>query len=182
MSLSDDKLDVLFDASAIAERVRELGRRITSDYQGKNLTLLAVLKGSFVFASDLIRAIDLPIRVEFIGVKSYGSRRTTSGVVQITMDVKHPLNGQDVLIVEDIVDTGLTVAYLRDNLLTRRPRSLKLATLLHKPSRTEIDVDIDYLGFTVPDRFVVGFGLDDHGYYRNLPYIGALDEPPTPEE
>jgi hypoxanthine phosphoribosyltransferase len=176
MPPSDGTLDVLLDGPTIAARIREMGRKIAEDYRDKRLTVLVVLKGSFVFAADLIRAIDLPLHVEFIGVRSYGSRRTTSGVVQITMDVKHPLNGQDVLLVEDIVDTGLTVSYLRENLLTRRPASLGLAALLHKPSRTEKDVGIDYLGFTVPDRFVVGFGLDDNGYYRNLPYIGALGE------
>ena len=167
------KLDILLDAETIAARVRNLGNQIASDYIGKRLTVLTVLKGSFVFAADLIRAIDLPMNVEFIGLKSYGSRQETSGVVQITMDVKHPLGGQDLLVVEDIVDTGLTINYLMENLATRKPASIKLAALLHKPARSEIPVAIDYLGFTIPDRFVVGYGLDDNGQMRNLPYIGA---------
>jgi hypoxanthine phosphoribosyltransferase len=174
MTLLDDNLDILFEAKAIASRVKEMGEQITHDYRDKRLTALVVLKGSFVFAADLIRCIDLPLHVELIGVRSYGSRATTSGVVQITMDVKYPLNGQDVIIVEDIVDTGLTVSYLRDNLLTRQPASLKLAALLHKPERTTAPVEIDYLGFTVPNRFVVGYGLDENGFYRNLPFIGAV--------
>lgn len=166
-------IDVIFSAETIANRVSALGAQISRDYADKKLTVLVVLKGSFVFAADLIRAIDLPMNVEFIGLRSYGSRQETSGVVQITMDVKHPLGGQDILIVEDIVDTGLTVDYLIENLATRKPASIKLATLLHKPARTEKVVDIDYLGFTVPDRFVVGYGLDDNGVMRNLPFIGA---------
>lgn len=180
MTGPSDNLDVLFDNDTIAARIRAMGRQITDDYRGKDLTVLIVLKGSFVFAADLVRAIDLPLHVEFIGLRSYGSRRSTSGVVQITMDVKHPLGGEDVLVVEDIVDTGLTIAYLMDNLETRQPASVKLAALLHKPSRTIKPVDIDYLGFTVPDRFVVGYGLDDNGYHRNLPFIGAVPETPEP--
>ena len=166
-------INVLFDAETIARRVAVLGAQITKDYADKQLTVLAVLKGSFVFAADLIRTVDLPLNVEFIGLKSYGSRQETSGVVQITMDVKHPLGGQDILVVEDIVDTGLTISYLMENLATRHPASIRLAALLHKPCRTEKVVDIDYLGFTVPDRFVIGYGLDDNGAMRNLPYIGA---------
>ncbi len=174
-SAAPPRLDVLFDAAVLSARVREMGRHITRDYRGKSLTALVVLKGSFVFAADLVRAIDLPMHVEFIGLRSYGSRRETSGVVQIAMDTKYPLGDQDVLVIEDIVDTGLTISYLMENLLTRNPATLRLAALLHKPSRTQKAVDIDYLGFTVPDRFVVGYGLDDNGYFRNLPYIGAVD-------
>jgi hypoxanthine phosphoribosyltransferase len=176
MTTSKRRLEVLIAAAAIRDRVAEMGRQITADYQGLDLTVLVVLKGSFVFAADLTRAIDLPLTVEFIGVRSYGDRRTTSGVVEITMDVKYPLGGRHVLLVEDIVDTGLTVSYLRENLETRRPASLKLAALLHKPARTQRAVTIDYLGFTVPDRFVVGYGLDDNGAMRNIPYLGAMVE------
>lgn len=168
------QIEVLFDAAAIAERVTAMGRQITEAYRGKNLTVLGVLTGSFVFTADLVRAVNLPLQVEFVGLRSYGPARETSGVVEITLDVKHPLADQHVLIVEDIVDTGLTISYLMDNLRTRKPRSLKLAALLHKPSKTVKPVTIDYLGFTVPDRFVVGYGLDDAGQMRNLPYIGAL--------
>lgn len=168
--------EVLFDEETISRRIAELGAQITEDYRGKQLTALVVLKGSFVFASDLLRKVDLPMNVEFIGLRSYGSRRETSGVVQITMDVKHPLNHQHVLIIEDIVDTGLTLSYLERNLATRDTASIKLASLLHKPSRTEVPVDIDYLGFTIPDKFVIGYGLDDAGLYRNLPFIGAVKD------
>jgi hypoxanthine phosphoribosyltransferase len=168
------RIDILLDEDTIAKRVAEMGLRITEDYQGKNLTALVVLKGSFVFAADLIRHIDLPMNIEFIGLRSYGSHRNTSGVVEITMDVKHPLNDQEVLVIEDIVDTGLTISYLMKNLATREPASVNLACLLHKPARTVVEVPIEYLGFTVPDRFVIGYGLDDSGMGRNLPYIGAL--------
>jgi hypoxanthine phosphoribosyltransferase len=169
-------IEVLLDAETIQQRVAEMGREITRDYAGREPTILVVLKGSFVFAADLIRHIDVPVNVEFIGLRSYGSRRTTSGVVEITMDVKHPLNGHHVLIVEDIVDTGLTISYLQQNLAARMPESVRLASLLHKPSKTKVPVTLDYLGFEVPDLFVVGYGLDDQGIGRNLPYIGALQE------
>lgn len=172
--LSPNGMDVILDRETISRRVTEMGLQITKDYQGKDLTALVVLKGSFVFAADLLRAIDLPMRVEFIGLRSYGSRRETSGVVEITLDAKFPLTGKDVLVVEDIVDTGLTISYLMKNLATRMPNSVKLATLLHKPARTTVEVPIDYLGFTVPDRYVVGYGLDDAGKFRNLPFVGAL--------
>lgn len=167
------KLPELIDAATIAERVRSLGTQITRDYRDKELVLVAVLTGSFVFAADLMRAIDLPLTVDFLAVRSYGDDTTSSGVVQITHDVRHAIDGKDVLLVEDIVDTGLTVSYLRENLLTRNPRSLKLAALLHKPSRTIKSVPIDYLGFTIDDVFVVGCGLDHAQRYRNLPYIGV---------
>ncbi|MDJ0763791.1 MAG: hypoxanthine phosphoribosyltransferase [Myxococcota bacterium] len=174
MKHGDREIDVLIDADALKQRVAEMGEEITRDYQGAPLTALVVLKGSFVFAADLIRAIDLPIKVEFIGLRSYGSRKTTSGVVEITLDTKYPLTDKDVLIIEDIVDTGLTISYLKKNLATRMPASVKLAALLHKPSRTMVDVHIDYVGFTVPNRYVVGYGLDDAGYLRNIPFIGAI--------
>ena len=167
-------IETLISKKDIALKVKELGKKITDDYRGKPLTLLVVLKGSFVFAADLAREIDLPLNIEFIGLKSYGNQTSSSGVVQITMDVKHPLENQHVLVVEDIVDTGLTLHYLFENLLTRNPLSLKLATLLHKPSRTQKEIKIDYLGFTVPNKFVVGCGMDFDGKYRNLPHIGVL--------
>ncbi len=168
------EIEPLLDAETIAGRVREMGRQISEDFGAKNLTALVVLKGSFVFAAELVRAIDLPLTVEFIGLRSYGSRTSTSGVVEITLDVKYPLNNCDVLVIEDIVDTGLTMDYLIKNLKTRLPSSIRVATLLHKPARSKVEVPIDYLGFTIPDRFVVGYGLDYEGYGRNLPYIGAL--------
>lgn len=164
----------LLSASVIAARVRELGQRITEEYAGKPLVLLCVLKGSFVFAADLARAIDLPLRVEFLGVRSYGDDTRSSGVVQITLDLARPIAGDHVLLVEDIVDTGLTLAYLREQLLARAPASVKVCALLHKPSRSAQPVSIDYLGFTVDDVFVVGYGLDHAERYRNLPYVGVL--------
>jgi len=165
---------VLLDADTIAARVRELGAQITRDYRDKSLIVVCVLKGSFVFAADLVRAIDLPIEVDFLGVRSYDDATVTSGVVQITSDLTRSVEGRDVLLVEDIVDTGLTLRFLLDNLHTRGPSSIKLAALLHKPSGTRVVVPIDYLGFTVPDVFVVGYGLDAAQRYRNLPYVGKI--------
>jgi hypoxanthine phosphoribosyltransferase len=174
----------LIDEHTLAARVRALGAQITHDYAGRELVVVPVLTGSFVFAADLVRAIDLTLTVDFLAVRSYGDDTRSSGVVQITQDVRRPLDGRDVLLVEDIVDTGLTVSYLRDNLLTRNPRSLRLASLLHKPARTVKAVPIDYLGFTIDDVFVVGYGLDHAQRYRNLPFIGispdASAEAPTP--
>ena len=174
MTVHPEVKEILLDAKTIARRVAELGQRISKDYAGKSLTALVVLKGSFIFAADLLRAIDVPMKVEFIGLRSYGSRTSTSGVVEITMDVKYPLTGHDVLIIEDIVDTGLTLDYLKNNLATRKPASIKLASLLHKPDRGVKDVSIDYLGFTVPNEFMIGYGLDFDGRYRNLPYVGIM--------
>jgi hypoxanthine phosphoribosyltransferase len=165
----------LLSAQQIQERVSALGAEIARDYADKSLVLLCVLKGSFVFAADLARAIDLPLRVEFLGVRSYGDDTKSSGVVQITQDLTRPLSGDDhILLVEDIVDTGLTLSYLREQLLARLPASVKVCALLHKPSRTVRPVEIDYLGFTVEDVFVVGYGLDYAERYRNVPYVGVL--------
>lgn len=168
----------LIEEHTLAARVRTLGAQITNDYAGRELVVVPVLTGSFVFAADLVRAIDLTLTVDFLAVRSYGDDTRSSGVVQITQDVRRPLDGRDVLLVEDIVDTGLTVSYLRDNLLTRNPRSLRLASLLHKPARTVKAVPIDYLGFTIDDVFVVGYGLDHAQRYRNLPFIGISPEAP----
>ena len=137
--------------------------------------LVCVLKGSFVFAADLARAIDLPVRIDFLGVRSYGVDTETSGVVQITYDLSRPIEHEHVLLVEDIVDTGLTIAYLMDLLRTRGPTSVRVCALLHKPARARIEVKVDYLGFTIEDRFVVGYGLDFAERYRNLPYIGVVE-------
>lgn len=164
----------LLTEEQIATRVRELGAEITRAYAGRKLVLVCVLKGSYVFAADLSRAIDLPLRIEFLGVRSYGADTRSSGVVQITHDLGHPIEGEDVLIVEDIVDTGLTLAHLLNLLGTRLPRSVKVCSLLHKPARARIPVTIDFLGFTIEDEFVVGYGLDWDERYRNLPYIGVL--------
>jgi hypoxanthine phosphoribosyltransferase len=165
----------LLSESTIQARVKALGAQLAAEYAGKSLVLLCVLKGSFVFAADLARAIDLPLRVEFLGVRSYGDDTRSSGVVQITQDLTRPIAGDHVLIVEDIVDTGLTLSYLREQLMARTPASVKVCALLHKPSRSVRPVEIDYLGFTVEDVFVVGYGLDHAEQYRNLPYVGVLD-------
>ncbi|MDP9034114.1 MAG: hypoxanthine phosphoribosyltransferase [Myxococcota bacterium] len=170
----NEPLSTMLSAEQIATRVRELGLEITRDYAGRKLVMVCVLKGSFVFAADLARAVDLPLRVDFLGVRSYGCGTESSGVVQITQDLSRPIEHEDVLLVEDIVDTGLTVAHLMDLLRTRSPASVKVCALLHKPAKTRVRVDIDYLGFTIEDRFVVGYGLDFGERYRNLPFIGVL--------
>ncbi len=168
---------VLIAAEKIAERVAELGVQITSEYAsgGRDLVLVGVMKGSFLFLSDLARRVELPCTVDFIGIASYGDETKSSGVVQITADLSRPIEGKDVIIVEDIIDTGLTMSYLLQNFRTRKPRTLKVCTLLHKPARTIVKVPIDYLGFTIPDEFVVGYGLDFMQRYRNLPFIGTLE-------
>lgn len=172
-----EKIDTLYTPEQIQARVRELGEEITRDYRGRSLVLLCVLKGSFMFASDLARSIDLPLRVEFLGVASYGDDTSSSGVVQITLDLARPVDGEDVLIVEDIVDTGLTLDYLMHQIQTRNPASVRVCALLHKPARTKKKVSIDYLGFTIDDVFVVGYGLDWAQSYRNMPEIGVVRNP-----
>lgn len=168
---------VLLSTETLQARVRELGAEITRDFASSpDLVVVPILKGSFLFAADLIRHIDLDLSVEFLGLRSYGAGTETSGVVQITYDLTQPINGRDVLIVEDIVDTGLSMRYLLENLATRQPRSVKLCSLLHKPARSRVKIPIDYLGFTIEDRFVVGYGLDYAEKYRNLPYIGVMEE------
>jgi hypoxanthine phosphoribosyltransferase len=155
-----ENVEVLIAADRIAARVREMGAQIERDYAGKDLVLLGVLKGSFLFIGDLSRAIDLPLSVDFISLSSYGEATESTGIVKITSDVSRPIENKHVVIVEDIVDTGLTMRYLLDNLATRRPSSVKLCTLLHKPARARTRIPIEYLGFQVEDRFVVGYGLD----------------------
>ena len=170
-----ERIVTMISTEQIAARVRELGAQITKEYADRPLVLVAVLKGSFVFAADLMRAIDLPLRVDFLGTRSYGEGTESSGVVQITQDLSKPIDHQDVIIVEDIVDTGLTIAHLIDLLRTRSPHSVKVCSLLHKPARAKVVVKVDYLGFTIEDKFVVGYGLDFAEKYRNLPYIGLVE-------
>ena len=169
----------MISADEIKKRVAELGRTIADDYRDKGdaLVLVGVLKGSILFLADLCRQIDLPLQIDMIGIASYGDTTKSSGVVQITADLTRPIAGKDVIIVEDIVDTGLTMHYLLENFRTRQPKSLKICSLLHKPDRTVVKVPIDYLGFTIPDQFVVGYGLDFAQKYRNLPFIGIVDSP-----
>jgi len=168
----------LVSAQAIAARVAELGAQITADYAplapANDIVVIGVLKGSVIFLADLVRHIGAPIYVDFIAISSYGDATTSSGVVQITQDLSRSIEGKHVIVVEDIVDTGHTVHYLLENLATRRPASIKLCSLLHKPERSERSVKIDYLGFTIPNKFVVGYGLDIAQQYRNLPFIGYV--------
>lgn len=164
----------LITQTDIAARVRELGQAISRDYAGLELIVVTVLKGSFVFAADLVRAIDVPMRIEFFGVRSYGNQTVSSGEVQITLDLAQPITGADVLVIEDIVDTGLTINYLLEQLRARGPRSVRVCSFLHKPSRSVSPVTIDYLGFTIDDVFVVGYGLDHAERHRNLPYVGVV--------
>ena len=170
-----ERLVPMITADEIRARTAELGKQLTEDYKDKSLVLVSVLKGSFIFAADLMRTIDLPCRIDFLGVRSYGTGTETSGVVQITSEFTRPIDGQDVLIVEDIVDTGLTIAHLMDLFRTRNPRSVKVCALLHKPARTKVEVPIHYLGFTIEDKFVVGYGLDWAERYRNVPFIGVVE-------
>src|SRR5512141_1784333 len=166
------KIDVLISEADLQARVKALGALITKDYAGRSLLVVGVLKGSFVFLADLVRAIDLPLAVDFIGISSYEGT-TTTGVVKITSDLGRSIEGKDVLLVEDIVDTGLTMRYLLDNLGTRGPATLRVCALLEKPSRAVVKVPIDYRGFVIADEFVVGYGLDWDGKMRNLPFIGV---------
>src|SRR5512132_3569040 len=173
--MTQTHVSTLLSSEQIAARVRELGAQITRDYADRRLVLVSVLKGSFIFTADLCRAIDTQLRIEFLGVRSYGEGTSSSGVVQITQDLSKPIQGEDILIVEDIVDTGLTIAHLLELFHTRHPASIKVCSLLHKPARTKVEVPIDYLGFTIEDRFVVGYGLDWAERYRNLPFIGVVE-------
>jgi hypoxanthine phosphoribosyltransferase len=165
-------VDVLIPEAALRARVKALGDEITRDYADRSLVVVGVLKGSFIFLADLVRAIDLPLTVDFIGISSYQGTHST-GVVQITSDLSRPIEGKDVLLVEDIVDTGLTMRYLLENLATRGPASVKVCALLEKPARARVAVPIDYRGFVIGDEFVVGYGLDWDGRMRNLPFVGV---------
>jgi len=167
---------VLIEEAALQAKVREMGRAIRRDYgAGTPVHLVAVLKGAFMFLADLMRSIDGPVTCDFIAVSSYGSGTTSSGEVRLTKDLDAVLNGRDVIVIEDIVDTGLTLAYLQEILRAREPRSLRTACLLNKPSRRLVSVSLEYVGFDIPDRFVVGYGLDFDEQHRNLPFIGVLN-------
>jgi hypoxanthine phosphoribosyltransferase len=175
--MNDPNLKVLIDTDRLQTRVREIGQQITRDYAGKNLHLVGVLKGACVFLSDLMRSIDLPLSLDFIGISSYGASTKSSGEVRITKDLDVSLAGKDVLVVEDIIDTGLTLNYMVNIFLSREVNSLAIAALLDKPERHEIQIDAKYIGFTIPNHFVVGYGLDVGEMYRNLPFIGVPEVP-----
>lgn len=169
------QLKVLISAEDIARRVQELGREITADYQGRSLMIIGILKGAVVFMSDLIRQISVPLEVDFMAISSYGEATETSGVVQLLKDLDRPIEGKHVLIVEDIIDTGLTLSYLYQLLQSRNPATLKTVVLLDKPERRRTDFTPDYVGFTIPDKFVIGYGLDYNHMHRELPYVGVLE-------
>ena len=174
MKFTPAELEEYISITQLQDRIKELGQQITRDYQNKNLVVVGVLNGCMLFYADLIRHIDLPITCDFLGLSSYGADTKSSGVVRFTKDLSHSIQDRDVLVVEDIVDTGLTLSFLQKNFQTRQPRSVRVCSLLSKPERRKTEVDVDYIGFTIGDHFVVGYGLDLDGKYRNLPYIGIF--------
>lgn len=174
--MNKDIKKILIEEKELQAKVKELGAKITADYKDKDLLIICVLKGSVIFTSDLIRNIDLPLTIDFMAISSYGDNTKSSGVVRILKDLDTAIEGKDVLIVEDIIDTGLTLSYLTENLRSRRPDSVEICTILDKKERRTIDLDIKYTGFYVPDEFVVGYGLDYAEKYRNLPYVAVLKE------
>ena len=174
--MKNDIKNVILSQEELFEIVTTLGKKITEDYKGKSLMLVSILKGSILFMADLMRAIDIPCTIDFMAVSSYGSGTKTSGVVKIIKDLDSSIEGKDLLIVEDILDSGRTLSYIKEILLARNPKSIKICTLFDKPERREADIYADYIGSKVPNEFIVGYGLDYDEYYRNLPYIGALKE------
>jgi len=174
VSLHDDVEEILLDAETVAGRVAELGAQLSADYAGRDPVLVSVLKGALVFLADLMRAMDLPTSIDLMEVSSYGAATESSGQVRILKDLSKPIEGRDVIVVEDIIDTGLTLNYLLGYLADRQPASISICCLLDKPARRLAEIPIDYIGFTIPDRFVIGYGLDYNERYRNLPYIGVL--------
>ncbi len=172
--LKNDVMEVLFTAEQIQQRVKELGKEIEDEYRGHAMLVIAVLKGANMFLGDLIRYIDLPMEVDFIAASSYGNTTESSGVVRILKDLDYPIEGKHVLLIEDLIDTGLTLHYLAENLKSRGPASFRICTLLDKPERRKIDIRVDYTGFDIPDEFIVGYGIDYSQRYRNLPYVATL--------
>lgn len=167
--------DILFEPEALQKRIAELGHEINSEYRGEELVVLCVLKGSAPFTIDLIKHLNMRMVLDFISTSSYGEATKSTGVVKMVKDMEEDIRGRHVLVVEDIVDTGLTLDYLKRHLTMRKPKSLKICSLLSKPAHRKVELNIDFLGFTIEDHFVVGYGLDYQSYYRNLPYIGILD-------
>ena len=174
--------EILIDEDALQGRIRELGRELSADYGGRELLLVGVLKGAVFFMADLMRAISVPCEIDFMAISSYGASTDSSGVVRILKDLDINIEGRHVLVVEDIIDSGLTLSYLVRNLEAREPASLEVCALLTKPDRREIDVPVRYTGFEIPNRFVIGYGLDFAERYRNLPYVGVLDPALIPPE
>lgn len=174
MGLHEDVGEILFTAEQIQEIVERIGKQISEDYADKDLIMISVLKGSLMFMADLMRSVTIPCSIDFLSVTSYGSGTTTTGEVRILKDLDITLEGKDVLVVEDILDSGMTLSFLLKSLQARNPRSIRLCTLLDKPERRRVDIKADYVGVQVPDKFIVGYGLDYAEKYRNLPYIGVL--------
>jgi hypoxanthine phosphoribosyltransferase len=174
MAFYERDVEVMIDAPTLQARIAELGKQITHDYQGRDLVIVGIMKGSIFFMTDLAKAIDLPVTLELMGVSSYHGGTETTGEVRISFDLTKPMHGKNLLVVEDIIDTGLTMKFLLENLAARHPASVRVATLLEKPSRARATVQIDYKGFVIEDRFVVGYGLDFGEKYRNLPFIGVM--------
>ena len=170
-----ETIKVLVSEEEVEKRIRDLGEKISKDYEGKQVHLICVLKGGVFFMCELAKRITVPVSMDFMSVSSYGDGTTSSGVVKIAKDLDESLEGKDVLVVEDIIDSGRTLSYLLEILKKRNPNSMKLCTLLDKPERRVMDVNVDYVGFNIPDEFVVGFGLDYAQKYRNLPYIGSVE-------
>ncbi len=174
--MNDDIKKVLIDENELNAIVKRLGAEITKDYQGKDVLLIGILKGSILFMADLMRAIDVPCNIDFMAVSSYGNGTESSGRVKINKDLDNDIQGKDIIIIEDILDSGKTLYYIRDILSARKPVSIKICTLFDKPERREADIKADYVGSLVPNEFIVGYGLDYAEYYRNLPFIGVLKE------
>lgn len=171
-----DIKNVLFTEEEIDIKIREMGKKISEDYEGKELLVIGVLKGSVIFTAELVKRISIPCSMDFMAVSSYGDSSETSGVVRILKDLDHSIEGKDVLIVEDIIDSGVTLNYLLNYLKARKARSIEVVALLNKPDRRVVEIDVKYLGFEVPDEFLVGYGLDYAEKYRNLPFVGILDK------
>lgn len=165
---------VLISEEEIEKRINELAKEISQDYQGQSIHTVSVLKGATIFSSDLIRKLEIPVTIDFIGVSSYGQSTESSGIVRIIKDLDETVEEKHVLLIEDIVDTGLTLKYIQELLMSRKPKSLKTCVLLNKPDRRKVEVKVDYVGFTIPNEFVVGYGLDFDGKLRNLPFIGII--------
>lgn len=174
--MKEDIKTILINEEQIEQKVSEIAKKISSDYAGKNLVLIGILKGSVIFMSDLMKKIDIPCKMDFMSVSSYGNSTKSSGVVRIIKDLDFQIEGKDLLIVEDIVDSGITLKYLMGYLNAKKPASINIACFLSKPERREVEIDVKYLGFEIPDYFVVGYGLDFAENYRNLPYVGVLKE------
>ena len=181
-SIMNDVERILISEEELKNTVKRIGKQITEDYRGKDLLLVSVLKGSVIFMADLMREIDLPCNIDFMAVSSYGSGTKSSGVVKIIKDLDQSIEGKDLLIVEDILDSGRTLNYIREILSARNPKSIKICTLFDKPERRDVDIFADYIGAPVPNEFIVGYGLDYNEYYRNLPYIGVLKRAVYTEE